>query len=83
MVTTKKQPYGNHFDGTYLIFYFITVFRDRYTELFPSDADCLHRVLGVSILKDHGLLDFLVNILELVDVGLEADQGLLHLFEFL
>ncbi len=61
----------------------VGVLGDGDAQLLPADADRLHGVLGVPVLEDHGLLDLLVDVLQLVDVGLEADERLLHLLELL
>ena len=45
--------------------------------MLPADAQRLHRVLGVTVLKDHALLDRLVDTLQLVNLRLVRVHGLL------
>ena len=62
----------------YLILDLVDVARDRDAELLPADAYRLHGVAGVAVLEYHGLLDLLVDVLELVDVRLVGAERLLH-----
>ena len=48
-------------------------------ELLPSDPEGLHGVLRVSVLEDEGLLDLLVDALQLLEVRLELVHRLLVL----
>ena len=67
----------------YLIFDFISVAGNGDAELFPADANRLHCVARVTVFEYECLLYVLVDVLELVNVGLEADQRLLHEFELM
>ena len=49
----------------YLVLDFVDVSGDGSEELFPSDAEGLHRVRSVTIVEDHCFLNFLSNIKEI------------------
>ena len=54
---------------------------DRGDQLLPTDSESLHGVLAVAVLEHEGLLDLLVDPLQLLQVRLELVDGLLVLAE--
>ena len=51
-----------------LVFDFIDIAVDRGEQLFPTNSQRLHRVLRVAVLKDHRLLNALVQFFKLLHV---------------
>lgn len=64
-----------------LVFDFVDVAIDRGEQLFPAYSQRLHRVLRVTVLKHHRLLDALIQLLQLFHVRLVGVHVLLVLLQ--
>ena len=67
--------------GQDLVLHLVDGSVDGRHKLLPADAEGFHGVLAVPVLEDEGLLDLLVDPLQLFQVRLELVDGLLVLAE--